>query len=241
MAKWEENFLTKPRPCPGCQQVTSSDKLFNLEEEGLNFLGEYCATCADEIRAIYTRTCWFCGNSYYASKSNRRSSLCPSCKSMPNAKFLIHEISRLNDQLKRAEKAGLPATLSLRQWVATIEHFKGLCAYCQNKPFEVLEHFVPVEMGGGTTASNCVPACNKCNAIKGGFSPHEPAVLTTGIHLHLVKIYLEEQDVSQRHGLAAAQEALGHVNQRNTRIYTGRLAGTRDRYSSELLDDYLGE
>jgi integrase len=62
----------------------------------------------------------------------------------------------------------------------------------------------------------------------------------SGMWLHRTR-HTVARDVSQRHGLAAAQEVLGHVNQRNTRIYTGRLAGTQDRYSSELLDYYLDE
>lgn len=40
------------------------------------------------------------------------------------------------------------------------------CAYCVGG-YDVIEHFTPVIMRGGTDADNCVPACLGCNSIKG--------------------------------------------------------------------------
>lgn len=76
------------------------------------------------------------------------------------------EIQRVQAQRHRAKKAGAPATLTIAEWLHTLESFHHLCAYCQAKPYEVMEHYMPIAKGGGTTAENCIPACAKCNAEK---------------------------------------------------------------------------
>lgn len=78
------------------------------------------------------------------------------------------EYARLGRAIKRSEKLGLEHTLTLDQWMQTLEHFKYRCAYCELiASYDHLEHFVPVKLGGGTTVSNCVPACRSCNSYKG--------------------------------------------------------------------------
>lgn len=72
----------------------------------------------------------------------------------------------------RAIKLGLPATLTIRQWAKTVWHFNKQCAYCQGK-HEVLEHYIPLELGGGTTIDNCVPACKRCNLKKNRTHPDQ--------------------------------------------------------------------
>jgi hypothetical protein len=79
--------------------------------------------------------------------------------------------AHVNMHLSRAREANTPATLTVKQWAAAITYFGGKCAYCQSRPFQVLEHFVPISRGGGTTADNCVPACNKCNSKKKDIHP----------------------------------------------------------------------
>src|SRR5437588_12082484 len=72
---------------------------------------------------------------------------------------------RVTSQNSRARLSGVPASLSDQQWEKTIADFNGLCAYCVQKPFEVMEHFIPLRISG-TTVNNCVPACNDCNLRK---------------------------------------------------------------------------
>ncbi len=71
----------------------------------------------------------------------------------------------------RARKLGLVADLTLAQWNETKEHFHYTCAYCQSAGIYCLEHFIPLELGGGTTKWNCVPSCIKCNRKKNGLHP----------------------------------------------------------------------
>src|SRR5579859_770027 len=80
---------------------------------------------------------------------------------------------RVRFQCLRAKRVGLPATLTVEQWLLTLEHFEGKCAYCQKRPGVIIEHFVPLERGAGTEIGNCVPSCYACNSKKKGYSPDE--------------------------------------------------------------------
>lgn len=80
---------------------------------------------------------------------------------------------------KRAEVLGLPATLTLARWMRNLNLHHWECAYCSHQwqfaislPYEVLEHIVPLTFpDSGTTVLNCVPACKKCNSLKGPYHP----------------------------------------------------------------------
>lgn len=79
---------------------------------------------------------------------------------MPSTEFL-----RVRSQRSKARGCGTPALLSVQQWEETLADFNDLCAYCMCKPFEVMEHFMPVYVAG-TTVNNCIPACYDCNTRK---------------------------------------------------------------------------
>ena len=66
----------------------------------------------------------------------------------------------------RAHKLGLASTLTVEAWVETLKDFEGMCAYCLTARYSVIEHFTPLSAGGGTTAANCIPACQPCNIRK---------------------------------------------------------------------------
>jgi lipoate synthase len=95
------------------------------------------------------------------SKRLSTSDVCAGCRLE-----YAHEEQRIKAHLYRARKAGTPATLTLGQWVKTIKRYHDLCAYCTTQPYEVLEHYIPIAAGGGTTQENCVPACRSCNISK---------------------------------------------------------------------------
>lgn len=69
--------------------------------------------------------------------------------------------------ISRARAAHRPATLTAEEWEATTYHFNGLCAYCQRGPWFVVDLATPVDLGGGATRDNCLPACYACNVAKG--------------------------------------------------------------------------
>lgn len=77
---------------------------------------------------------------------------------------------------KRARDAGNAATLTLEEWGSTLSAFDYKCAYCDNE-FDILEHIIPVQLGGGTTVENCVPSCFSCNIKKASKVAQELGVL----------------------------------------------------------------
>ncbi len=86
----------------------------------------------------------------------------------------------------------LPATLNLIEWISTLNYFQWRCAYCRG-PYHLIEHYIPIVHGGeptwsgGTTWSNCVPACRSCNGKKG---TQHPSLVRTMPALGRVERYL---------------------------------------------------
>jgi 5-methylcytosine-specific restriction endonuclease McrA len=101
----------------------------------------------------------------YTGTSLTPSRRCWPCRKAPRT-VTTDEASRVVHHIRLAQQIGRPATLTVEEWLAAIRYFQGLCAYCQVAPFTLLEHFVPLVEGGGTTADNCVPACYGCNVRK---------------------------------------------------------------------------
>jgi hypothetical protein len=80
----------------------------------------------------------------------------------------------LQKQLYRAVLNRRVATLTLSDWIETLDHYNWRCAYCASGAYEVMEHLIPISQGGGTTVDNCAPACRSCNARK---RDHHPDVI----------------------------------------------------------------
>jgi len=80
------------------------------------------------------------------------------------------ERERVEQHLNRAKGVSLPATLTIEEWLETLDYYEWKCAYCGGS-FELLEHFIPLSHYGGTTRSNCVPACHGCNGVKQSWHP----------------------------------------------------------------------
>ena len=110
------------------------------------------------------------------------------------------ERHRVQTQNYRASQAGLPATLTLEEWLQTLADFNGLCAYCMTRPFEHLEHFIPIDAGGGTTVDNCVPSCGRCNYSKGSKDPDSPQLtLFVDDPRERIRHYLAEHSDDSNH------------------------------------------
>jgi hypothetical protein len=93
-----------------------------------------------------------------------------------NYLVFIREYDRVQEQLVRARYLQSRATLTLAEWLATLVHFRWYCAYCQEKPFQVLHHFTPRSQGG-TSSDNCVPACYSCARSRARKDTHVKAYL----------------------------------------------------------------
>lgn len=81
--------------------------------------------------------------------------------------FLRREHDRVVNHNQKATDRGLTADLTLAQWLRNCRLFEYKCAYCKKGSMESMEHLIPLSFGGGTTESNVVPCCIKCNDENG--------------------------------------------------------------------------
>lgn len=99
----------------------------------------------------------------------------------------------VREQRSRAARIGQAASLTFEEWIETVTHFQGHCAFSSDHPYEVLEHFIPVTYGGGTTIFNCIPACQRCNAIKADRLPADLRETRLGEALPRIQEYLDQR------------------------------------------------
>jgi hypothetical protein len=93
---------------------------------------------------------------------------CPDCVRR-EARVMEHRLARrgIDGARARASAARLPSTLTEQEWDATVAHFDNACAYCGLSDWFVVDFATPIELGGGATRDNCVPACHRCSSAKG--------------------------------------------------------------------------
>ena len=89
---------------------------------------------------------------------------------------LSRELDRVNSQLSRARTFHVAATLTLVDWLNTLNYFEWRCAYCQAQPFRSLVHHIPL-LQGGTTPTNCLPTCYQCRSRREKTNPRLQAYL----------------------------------------------------------------
>lgn len=106
--------------------------------------------------------CAICGQMFEARTSY---GLCPLCWNRDR----LREWDRLTTAQRRAERANLPATLTLVQWLSVLSDFQGLCAYCQEVSFSGME---VVERRLGLAYGNVVPICRACAVHRAGSFDH---------------------------------------------------------------------
>lgn len=109
---------------------------------------------------------------------------------------------------RRARKLGFISDLTKEQWSYALTYFDYKCAYCGEDlklgQKMAKDHFIPEKMGGGTTASNIVPACHSakgsllpgCNTKKSSTTPEIWIIREFGKNkgrkiLNKIQIYFE--------------------------------------------------
>ena len=172
--KMKEALNQKPVRCGRCRKVVLHGQLAYPRLRPLTFQRKIpkhdykfcCPECRKAILEKYTRICKICQEQFI---HNKHQDTCPQCwwKDPKNLS------AQVKTQLARARKNKTEATLTVKQWQSTVEHFGGKCAYCQRDPMEVLDHFIPISQGGGTTEDNCVPVCDSCNLHKTDYIPSD--------------------------------------------------------------------
>lgn len=124
----------------------------------------FCDDCKQALYMEYRFKCDRCGKRH--NLANFR--MCADCQAFQHPR----EAKRVESHNLRAWERGQEATLTLPEWLTTLDDWKWSC-WCCGKRFEALDHFIPIAHGGGTTAENCFPICHRCNSMKGAFLPGE--------------------------------------------------------------------
>ena len=96
-----------------------------------------------------------------ATHRNSRSAIRQLAGTEENYLLFIKELDRIESQSFRARARHAEVTLTLVEWLEALDYFHWHCAYCQEKPFQVMSHYLPLQRGG-MTALNCLPACFHC-------------------------------------------------------------------------------
>jgi hypothetical protein len=88
-----------------------------------------------------------------------------------NYQLFIRELDRIESQGFRARNQHAEVSLTLVEWLETLDYFYWRCAYCQKKPFQILSYHLPL-LQGGMTAQNCLPACYHCRHSQRDVNQH---------------------------------------------------------------------
>ena len=65
-----------------------------------------------------------------------------------NYLIIARELDRVNAHIARARSLHAEASLTLVEWLIIVDTYHWKCAYCQEEPFEVMHHRIPLHEGG---------------------------------------------------------------------------------------------
>jgi 5-methylcytosine-specific restriction endonuclease McrA len=193
---WQEEIDKDLVACSMCQgKFRYCDMTWRKKDADTEL--SYCPLC---VQSQHPYKCHKCTKVFFASY-DYSSYYCEHCRSKPCAACHIPYIpcyghvnlicqacknkrgltwtwesemqNRLAMHRKRASSRGLAATLTLAEWIETLEHFDWHCAYCPDSKYTDLDHFVPISKNGGTAKNNCVPSCSACNIKKSQSHPED--------------------------------------------------------------------
>lgn len=92
---------------------------------------------------------------------------------------ILREYDRIETARRKATQQGLPADISLLQWLGVISDTKGLCMLCEEYTYQYIEMYRSAK---GLVHGNVFPCCRACKKFfKGGIE----------IAKERVKLYLE--------------------------------------------------
>lgn len=107
---------------------------------------------------------------YYANQKERLDQI---RKYQRNNPELRRAWGRQAQHLRRARMYGSDyEPLTIAQVHQHMENLGGRCIYCEG-PFEHVDHFMPLALGGRHALDNLVPSCSKCNLSKKDKDPSE--------------------------------------------------------------------
>ena len=173
--------------CTKCkQELPATTEFFHKRASASDGLQAWCKTCVasydtlrhavhlDEYRERSQR--WQADNPDKNRERNRRYRKRNADKVRESQKLYRAqrpEVSRGNNQRRRAHKRNLLATFTASDWTRCLEYWRHSCAYCGRPKglWHTLaqDHWIPLAKGGTYTPDNILPACHGvdgCNNSK---------------------------------------------------------------------------
>ena len=77
----------------------------------------------------------------------------------------INAYMRIYNAHRRAKKANADGHATKKQIMLKVEYYGGLCYLC-GKPYEEIDHVIPLSKGGTDWPANLRPICKSCNSSK---------------------------------------------------------------------------
>lgn len=177
--------------CMECKQTFRQKDMYPVYDHDLNLpprlsflVYQHCRDCSEAIVAQWRKVCTLCSAGYYAQSAAIAHSLCDNCATPE----LVYESRRIRNNTQRTQQ-GTRSDLTLAEWVQTLQDFSRQCAYCQTRPYTEMDHFIPIKLGGETSARNVVPACTSCNSHKQNIHPDTIRVIPLS-DIERVRAYL---------------------------------------------------
>lgn len=172
--------METPTPCRDCQKVYLYKELHPtfaahwVEVQNSSFPEEFGRQLRSVEKVIrshsYCPTCW---KPIQEERARVRAIISKEyAREQRLAERYSKEARLVDKHNQRALLARREGLLTIGHWIKTLEYYNWRCAYCGG-PYEELEHRIPIDRGGGTTAKNCVPSCQSCNRRKGLLHPDE--------------------------------------------------------------------
>lgn len=77
------------------------------------------------------------------------------------------------NRARRAREHGAEGRFTAQEWLALVNEYEALCAYCRKSGPLQPDHRIPLVRGGTHYISNILPACPPCNTRKGRLTEEE--------------------------------------------------------------------
>lgn len=143
--------------CSGCHSVKP---LVDFHKNG-STIRSLCKPCECKRSIGNKKTTGYYNRQEVKQKRNENSRLCKRAKYMFDEQYRIDELNRCH-----ARRSSMQGHITVEQWHAACAAFDFKCAYCGAEHKLTMDHVVAVSVGGITSASNIVPACQSCNSSK---------------------------------------------------------------------------
>jgi hypothetical protein len=163
--------------CPDCDQIKPFEE-FNRNKHNKDGRQNQCKACRAEYREANRERILEYNRQWYEANRERRRRYCEANREQRreyNRQWAKEnpDKHRAKEALRRARKRQAATEPFTVEDVKRIWGENPICVYCQERPAEHWDHFVPLSKGGRHSVHNLFPACAECNLRKRDKHPWE--------------------------------------------------------------------